>query len=399
MKHRISYMGKFTGRLTGGVVCLVAAWGMSGCGQKAELAAHVDPLAAAPVSDSGKVVLPANSPKLQQIRVDAAGMQNFAVDEVVAPAKIELNPNRVSKLMLPVAGRIVSALVHIGDSVTAGQPLLIIESSDADSALASDIQAEATYAQAASVYAKAKADYERLADLLAQDAVAKKDVLAAEAGVAQAKASVDQADGMRRQTKARLDLLGLKAGQPRQRVEVKAPIAGRILEMSTVAGEFRNDTSTPVLTIADLSSVWVGSDIPENQIRFIKAGERLQVELTAYPEETFQATVTRIGDSVDPTTRTIKVYAELKNDRGKLKPEMFGRTRHVSQTKHLVVVPAGAIVEGAGQSYVYRETSPGTFEQTPVVVAGREKDSVGILSGLEPGARIVVDGAMLLKAI
>jgi len=376
-----------------GLMLLCAA---AGCGRRPDPVAAP---AAAPLASDGaaRVTLPPDSPKLGQIKVEAVGTREIAVDEVVAPGKIELNPNRVSRLMLPVTGRVVETLVHIGDAVRQGQPLLLIESSDADSALAADLQTQAALVQARSAYAKLKSDRERLSDLFAQDAVAKKDVLAAEAAEAQSGAAIDQAEAACRQSKARLDLLGLKPGQSHQRVQVRAPISGKILELSTVAGEFRNDASTPVMTIADLSSVWASSDVPENQIRMVQRGEMLQVELTAYPGRTFQATVTRIADMVDPATRTVKVYAELPNRHGELKPEMFGRVRHVDRTAQLVAAPSGAIFEGAGQSYVFRQTAPGVFEQTPVKTANRSGDFVGITEGLKPGDRIVTDGVMLLK--
>jgi membrane fusion protein, heavy metal efflux system len=369
---------------------------LAGCGRKPDTVAALAP--ASPATESpARIVLQPNSPKLKQIKVQAVQVREMPVDEVIAPGKIEVNPNRVSRVMLPVTGRVVTMLVRIGDAVRQGQPLLLLESSDADTALSADLQAQAGIAQASAAYGKAKADHDRLVDLLQQEAVAKKDVLAAEAALAQAKSSVDQAEAVRRQSSARLELLGLKPGVPRQQIEVHAPISGKVLEMTAVAGEFRNDPNAPVITIADLSSVWASSDVPENQIRLVERGEKLQVELTAYPDRTFQGTVTRISDVVDPNTRTVKVYAELANPRGELKPEMFGRIRHVDKTENLVAVPIGAIVEGAGQSYLYREITPGTFEQTPVRIASRSGDWLGIGSGIAPGTRVVVDGAMLLK--
>jgi len=83
--------------------------------------------------------------------------------------------------------------------------------------------------------------------------------------------------------------------------------------VSVVPGEFRNDLNANVITIADLSTVWVASDVAESDIRFIRLGERVDIELTAYPGETFHGQVTRLADSVDPQTRTIKVRAEMAN--------------------------------------------------------------------------------------
>ncbi len=123
-------------------------------------------------------------------------------------------------------------------------------------------------------------------------------------------------------------MLGLKPGVFGQKVTVSAPISGKVLEMSVTAGEYRNDTTAPVMTIADLSTVWGRSDVPESAIRFIQPGEPIDVQLTAYPGETFHGRVTRIADTVDPQTRTIKVRAEMSNAHERLRPEMFGTIRH-----------------------------------------------------------------------
>ncbi len=65
-----------------------------------------------------------------------------------------------------------------------------------------------------------------------------------------------------------------------------------------------------LMTIADLSTVWVTSQVPESYIRFVQVGERVEINLVAYPGETFEGRVSRIADTVDPQTRTVKVQAE-----------------------------------------------------------------------------------------
>jgi cobalt-zinc-cadmium efflux system membrane fusion protein len=167
--------------------------------------------------------------------------------------------------------------------------------------------------------------------------------------------------------------------------------------MTIAAGEYRNDTNTPVMTIADLSTVWVSSDVPESQIRFIDPGERIDVELTAFPGETFHGRVTRIADTVDPQTRTIKVRAEMNNAKGKLRPEMYGTIHHTDSMKTLPVVPAGAVLQGDGKTMVWVEQAPGRYQPVEVKTGERAGANLPILSGLRAGTRIVVDGAMLLR--
>jgi membrane fusion protein, heavy metal efflux system len=244
---------------------------------------------------------------------------------------------------------------------------------------------------------KAQSDYDRLSDLFQHNAVAQKDVLTAENALAQAKAALEQAQAGLQQADRKSQLLGLKPGTFGQKVTVTAPISGKVLEMTIAAGEYRNDTNAPVITIADLSTVWVASDVPESAIRFIQVGERIGVELTAYPGEVFHGRVTRIADTVDPQTRTIKVRAEMDNSKGKLRPEMYGTIRHTDSMRTLPVVPVGAVLQADGKTTVWMEQAPGKFRSVDVKLGERTGDNLPVLAGLKAGARIVVDGAMLLR--
>jgi cobalt-zinc-cadmium efflux system membrane fusion protein len=379
-------------------VLVLAIAGLPGCNREKAAEANNTPPPIAPATKNGQVSLPPDSPKLKQIKVEPVRTQEVPVDEVIAPGKIEVNPNRVSHVVLPLGGKVTNVLVHVGDFVKQGQALLMVESPDADAALSTYLQAEAAVTTAKSSLLKAKADVDRLHDLDEHQAVAKKDVLNAEAVYAQSQAALEQALATSKQAARRLELLGLKPGVFGQSVAVRAPISGKVLEMSVVPGEFRNDTNANLITIADLSSVWVTSDVAENMIRFIQKGERLEVELSAYPGQVFHARVTRIADTVDPTTRTLKVSAELANPGERLRPEMFGRIRHVDSTRIAPVIPAAAVIQGDNQNVVYREVSRGVFEPTPVKLGNRVGDLIAVLDGLRPGDRVVTDGAMLLKS-
>ena len=185
-------------------------------------------------------------------------------------------------MVLPVAGRISRVLVKVGDAVAKDQPLLTIVSPDADAATSAGLSAEATVTQAQAAAVKAHADFERASDLFEHDAVAKKDVEAAESALAQATGAVQQALAGREQMRRRLVVLGLTPGDFKQEV-VRAPLAGKVLQLSVVPGEFRNDTSASLMTIADLSTVWVTSQVPESYIRFVEVGERVEINPSPIP--------------------------------------------------------------------------------------------------------------------
>ena len=370
---------------------------IAGCGKNPEAAVPAKPQAKASANPS-QISFPADSPQLARIKVAAVDTAQVPTVEVTAPGKVELNANHVSHVALPLSGRIAGVLVRLGDQVKSGQPLLLLESPDVDAAMSTYLSSQAGVNTAKSGVLKTQADYDRVKDLFENKAVAQKEVVNAESALAQSKAALEQAQAAREQAERRVAILGLNKGEYGQKVAVKAPMSGKILELNVASGEYRNDTNAPLMTIADLSTVWVASDVPETQIRFIEVGEPLEIVLSAYPGQTFRARVTRIADTVDPQTRTIKVRAEMDNRAGRFRPEMFGSIRHVESTTLLPVVPVEAVMQSDGQNIVYREVSKGVFEPVAVKLGNRETGRIGVEQGLKKGDRIIVDGVMLLKS-
>lgn len=358
--------------------------------------------APAPVTQStpttpGLIEIPTDSPKLQQITLTAVELAEMPTEEFTAPGRIEHNPNHLSKVVLPYPGRITEVKVAFGDTVKKDQPLLLLQSPEADAAAAANLAAQANVSQTTAQLNKAESDLSRVQDLFKGDAIARKELTAAEVAVAQARIQLNQARNEVQQTNARLQALGIAPGSFRQNIIVRAPLSGKITEINVVAGEFRNDLSAPLLSIADLSDVWVSADVPESAIRLVKIGEAFDVSLNAYPGEVFHSRVTRIADSVDPATRTIEVWAELPNASGRFRPEMFGQVRHIESFHKVPTVPTTAVIQTQGKTIAFRELSPGKFQSTPITIGKRSGDRIPVLSGLSAGDRIVIDGAMLLR--
>ena len=367
-----------------------------GCGSEAVQSSEV-PAPAQEASDDNRIVLPPDSPKLQQMRLATVDLREVLEEVVAAPGKVELNPNRVSHVLMPVAGRIRAVLVRLGDAVTEGQPLIGVESPDANAALAASSQADAHLRQAASAQSKAEKDLARVKELYAFRAAALKDVTSAENDLVQAQATVESSRADVDQARQRLEVLGLKPGGENREVMVRAPISGKVLELAVAPGEYRTDTAASLMTVADLSTVWITSSVPESSIRLIEVGEPVDVVLAAYPGESFHGRVTRIADTVDAETRTVKVQAELANPGGRFRPEMFGSIRHSHGPKPVPVIPLGAVIQTGQGAVVYRETEKGVFERIAVTVGTPRDGYVRVLSGLRAGERVVADGGVLLK--
>ena len=374
---------------------------LAGCGHTT---AEADASKSAPSAQSetkktpGDVQFDADSPQLAQIKTEAVEVTNVPVGNITAPGQVEANENRLSHVTLPLAGRVTSVDVRTGDYVRQGQPLLTLESPEADAAYAALLQSQAALTQAKSAATKAQADLDREKDLLDHGAVAQKEVLNAQAQLVSAQTTVEQAGAALEQNRRRLGLLGLSTESFGQRVVIKAPISGKVLALTVVNGEYRNDLSAPLITIADLSSVWVTSDVPETAIRLVKVGEPVRISLDAYPGQSFKGRVALIGDVVDPQSRTIKVRAELPNPDAKLKPDMFGYIQLSEQEEPRPTVPVAAVVSAEGQPTVWREVARGHFTQTPVTTGPQTDGRIAILAGLQGSDRIAVDGVMLLQA-
>ena len=346
-------------------------------------------------ADQG-ISIPADSPQLSRIVVAAVATARVPSDVVEAPGKIEADPSRVSKVVLPAPGRVNRVMVQLGDAVARGAALLTIESPDIGATLSAYRQAQARLNQARAAQTKADADLARARDLFENRAVAQKDVLAAQSAAAQAKSDVEQSESAMSESRKKLEIFGIQPDSTDQAIVVRAPVAGKVLDLTVVAGEYRNDTSAPLMTIADLSTVFMTADVPETQIRLVHVGTDVDVMLSAYPGETFHAKVSRVADTVDSQTRTIKVRSVVNNPGGRLRPEMFGEIHYAAQFETLPVVPATAIVRDDERTQVYREEGRGHFRPVPVVLGNKSGDTVAITRGLQPGDRVVVDGGMLL---
>jgi membrane fusion protein, heavy metal efflux system len=383
-------------------MALIYGSGLAGCERAGDgpAAAHTPMSFPAPPSatTSAEVTVPPDSPQAAQLKIEPVRIRDVAVDEVTAPGRIGIDPNRTSRLLIPVAGRVVSVLAKVGDSVEQGQRVLDVDSPDADAAIAAAVQAEATERQAQAALAKADGDLARTTELYEHRAVAQKDLLNAQNDRAQARAALETAQAALHQAKRKLELLDLKlSSNSRQVIAVKAPISGKVLEVNVAPGEYRNDTGTPLMTIADLSRVWIASDVPESAIRLIRVGERVTITMVAYPGEEFEGRVARIADVLDPQTRTVKVFVDMANPRGRFRPEMFATIRHAGDSKPTPVLPAAAIVQEYGHPIVFLERAPGHFVRREVVLGPRAGDVMPVVSGVQAGERVVVDGGVLLK--
>jgi cobalt-zinc-cadmium efflux system membrane fusion protein len=153
--------------------------------------------------------------------------------------------------------------------------------------------------------------------------------------------------------------------------------------------------------VADLDMLQVVADVYERDLAYlalVKEGQLAKVSVEAYPDVSFPATVTTIGDVVDPTSRTVKLHALVNNKDHRLKPEMFARLHiEVGESTLLLMIPREAVLEEDGKQFVYVVEGIDQYVKREVKVSTISPDQVRVLEGLASGQRIVTKGAVLIK--
>ncbi len=178
-----------------------------------------------------------------------------------------------------------------------------------------------------------------------------------------------------------------------------APRAGVILTSSLRAGLFMNP-GDQLMTIADISSLLVYMDIYERDFPLVRTGQMVSVEAVAYPGKVFSGKIVYLGGMVDPNTRTFHVRAEIPNPDRLLKPGMFATVRiRLSIPRPVVAVSEGALLRDEHGYHVFVEQSSGVFVPREVEPGREEQGWVRIESGLVPGEKVAVKGALLLEGI
>lgn len=181
---------------------------------------------------------------------------------------------------------------------------------------------------------------------------------------------------------------------------VVAPFDGTIISKDVALLE-RVGPESQILSIADLSTVWINADIYEEHLSLLESLDQQTIYLksAAWPDRTFQARVFYTGDVVDESTRTISLRALADNDHGHLKPGMFVRIEVPSGSPDNVVqVPLEAVQAHAGNTFVFVHVEGDRFARRDVVLGRRNDRAVEIVSGLALGEMAVVSGGFTLKS-
>jgi len=301
------------------------------------------------------------------------------------PASVEADPAKFVKVLTPLTGKIVSINKRLGDTVKAGEILFTVESPD--------------FAQAQSDAKKARAALELARQNLSRQQDLSKSDLAARRDIEQAQNDLEQAASELTRANTRLAQLGTGATaySDSHSLTVRSPISGSVVDLNAAVGGYWNDATAPIMSVADVSTVFVTASAQEKDLSQLYAGQEAMISFDAYNNQIVKATVRDIGQILDTDTRTVKVRMSLNNPAGQFKPGMFATAKFETKTHDGITVPVTAVIQSGFYSRAFVEAKPWQFEPRIVKLGVQSGNRVEILEGIRAGERVVIKNGVLLN--
>ena len=333
------------------------------------------------------IIVPEGSALRERLTVMPAVAQAVSA-KLLLPAVVESDPARTAAVLPALSGRLIALKVGLGDRVARGQVLAVIDSPDLGQAYDDDEKAAVT----------ARLTGKNLARQEAQNKIG----VVSDRDLDQARSDYAQAAAEYTRTQARLKLLGASSGAPSSRpasrfLTVTAPVGGSVTTLAVTPGNMINDPTQTLMTIADLSTVWVTAMVAEKDEASVARNQDADIELLAFPGRLIRGKVLFISDVIEPDSRRDKIRIAVANADYAIKPNMFATVTLMGPAQSKIVVPSSALLMNNDRTSVFVATAPWTFERRIVDPQLEEGPTVALRSGVAAGEQVVVKGGILLN--
>ena len=188
-----------------------------------------------------------------------------------------------------------------------------------------------------------------------------------------------------------------EARQPVRTMTIYSPATGHVMSRDAFPGK-RITPDTMLYNIADHSVVWVKADVYENEIAWVREGQRAVMRVQAFPGREFSGRVTFIDPHVNEQTRTLAVRLEFPNPNLDLKPGMYADVELRVPMGRMLMVPESAVLPTGVRNVVFVDRGNGRMEIRNVQLGTRINDHYEVIRGLAEGERIVTSGNFLIDA-
>jgi Cu(I)/Ag(I) efflux system membrane fusion protein len=206
--------------------------------------------------------------------------------------------------------------------------------------------------------------------------------------------------------RARLGVLGMteaeiraieSSGEARRLVTITAPRGGAVVHRGVNVGT-AVDPSTELLTIADLSRVWVLAEIPEHDIPNVEVGTLATLSFPASGKPAVEAKVEFLYPTLSERTRTLRVRFAIANPSGSLRPGLYGTAELEVAPRSALTVPRDAVVDTGEAQHVFVVQGEGRMAPHPVELGARLEDRVEVIDGLSASDEVVSSGVFLIDS-
>ena len=312
-----------------------------------------------------------------------------------APGVVQPNAYRQVTVTPLVAGRVTRVGAELGQAVQRGQMVAQVFSPEL-------AEAQTRYVSAQADLGAREQELARTEQLVGIGAASRQELERIHAEHTARRADLESAE-------SRLRLLGLSAaaievlapgkGQGAT-VDVPAPIAGVVTERTANVG-LNVDQMTPLLTVTDLSTVWIVVEVYERDFSRVMVGGPAQITTHAYPDRTLEGRVSYIDPQVSPETRTAQARIEVPNPRGDLRLGMYAEALFTSEGgASMPMVPRAAVQHVGDRTVIYLvdAAKPATFIEREVRLGAAVGDQVPVLSGVQAGDVVVSEGSFSIRA-
>ena len=325
--------------------------------------------------DTGSNQIKISGDKVQKLGVRSEPASMRSLDKVVkAVGRIEVDERRVFAIAPKFEGWVEHLFVNAtGQPVSKGQPLFDVYSPE----LVSAQREYAIATEAVKALKNAGEDPQASMQRLADSSLAR----------------LKNWDISEEQVRA-----VAQSGEARRTLTFRSPVSGIVMEKKAVQG-MRFMPGDSLYQVADLSSVWVIADVYEQDIALVRTGSKAKVSISAYPDKSFEGTITYVYPTLKAETRTVPVRLEIANPRQLLKPAMFAQVElPVGGKAKVLTVPNSAVIDSGTRQIVLVQLAEGRFEPREVKLGSRTDSYVEVMNGVKEGEQVVVSANFLIDA-
>ena len=363
-------------------LALICTCACSGAGSEA---ANSEPHAAEPSSAAIRHVITLTDEVRARVTFTTTEVVRLPTEAPIAAiAELGVDEHHYAIIDAPAEGRVVALLAHVGDHVTAGQPVVELASGGVG-----DLRAHVTEAEANAHTLETRVTRRR--SLSTQQLGTSSDLEDAERELAAARAELER---------ARAGLAAANArGSSRSSLLVRSPIDGTVIEHHAFPGESAGRDSA-LVQIADLRTLWLLVHVSEGDAARLNVGDIARVTFPSLGNDPIELPIALVAPRVEETTRSVEVRCDMPNLDEHLRPGMVASVVFSPPAQgETLVVPSGAVQHTSVGWCVFVPRGDHDMEVRRVA-RGRDLGGlVEIVDGVSVGEHVVLQGAFVLRAL